>query len=331
MRNTIIIFISAFLAFFGFVVFVNVEEVENHNVGRVLGASEQFEQKIIRSNLSLSDVLSQETTPEPIKTAIEVSKPEKIKDIEISLPVTSAIAVDKKSGEILFEQEPDRTVPIASISKLMTALTFLDFNLDWNQEYQIKSSDFLGGGHQYVAVGDILNNRSLFSLSLVASANTATQALVSATGKSNEEFVELMNKKALAMDLKNTSFRDPVGFSQYNISTAREIAKIIEEAIERNEVREVITLSKYECLTGAGQKRFGYSTNKLFNWEMPENIGILGGKTGYTELAGNCFAGSFYINNEHDIITVVMGASSENERFRESLALVKWVKDSYKW
>lgn len=332
MQKQLIIFISVSLLCVCFFIFIYTEGLGAEDAGRVLGVNETFEQNIIRSKLSLSDVLSQEFLPPLVKLKDKKIIPQKNNDSVVPvLPVTGAIAIDNSSNEILFEQNANKVAPIASISKLMTALVFLDFEMDMENKYQVKKSDYRNGGHQYVAVGDVLKIKDLFSLSLIASANTATIALVSASGHSLEEFVEMMNKKAKSLGLENTGFRDPIGFSAYNVSTARELAVLIKTASERIEIKNRLASSEYECKTDSGKKRFASNTNKLLSWTLPDNINVIGGKTGYTALAGNCFAGNFNINNKHDITTIVLGAKTENERFKQSLALAKWVKASYEW
>lgn len=107
----------------------------------------------------------------------------------------------------LFAEKADEPQPIASITKLMTALVFLDNNPGWENPYTITEADKIEGGRLNLFLGDEVTVKDLFYTSLVASDNGATMALVHASGLSDEEFLKKMNDKAAALGLKNTSFR----------------------------------------------------------------------------------------------------------------------------
>ena len=231
----------------------------------------------------------------------------------------------------LFSRRADETQPIASITKLMTALVFLENNPGWDKVYKINETDKVEGGRLNLFLGDQVTVRDLFYTSLVASDNGATLALVHATGLSEADFVKAMNSKAKKIGLNKTSFEDPVGLSDNNISTAREVALLAQASLNRPEIREATTKSEYRFTTLDGRDKFVESTDNLLFNPASDSLQVIGGKTGYTEKAGYCFVGRLRDKNGRELISVVLNSSGKNERFIESKNLANWVFNSYNW
>jgi D-alanyl-D-alanine carboxypeptidase len=222
-------------------------------------------------------------------------------------------------------------VPIASITKLMTALVFLDYNPDWDTVYKMKKEDRREGGRIYLFTGDEVTVKDLFYLSLVASDNTAAIGLDNSTGLSEEEFVLKMNLKAVDLGLTRTSFVDPVGLSDGNNSCAVEVAELTKAALANEEIKKATLTKDYSFLTLGGRRKVVSSTDYLLEDLPYDGIKIMGGKTGATEAAGNCFVGKFTDGAGHEIISVVLGADNYKARFTETKSLIKWVYDNYEW
>lgn len=257
--------------------------------------------------------------------------PKKINQDSFNIDARAGVVIDKKTGLLLWKKEAGGIYPIASISKLMTALVFLDHNPGWDALYRIAKEDRREGGKIYLYFGDEVKVRDLFYLSLIGSANTATQALVCSTGLSEADFVDKMNAKARELGLENTRFSDPVGLSDGNTSSPSEVAILAKISFLRKEIREASLLKKYEFTTKDGRGVKVSSTDYLLG-NFPQNgIGIIGGKTGYTEKAGFCFVGEFVDNNNHGVISVVLGAPSNEERFGQTKNLIGWIYASYEW
>lgn len=231
----------------------------------------------------------------------------------------------------LFTKKADEPQPIASITKLMTALVFLDNNPGWEKEYKITAADKIEGGRLNLFLGDRVTLKDLFYTSLVASDNGATQALVHATGLSEEEFVRKMNERAKNLNLSKTNFADPIGLSENNISTAREVTLLAQAALSRPEIKAATTASTYHFLTRDGRDKFVESTDYLLFDSGASSFQILGGKTGYTDKAGYCFVGWFKDAGGQEFISAVLNSNDKNERFRESRKLVAWVLNNYNW
>ncbi len=232
---------------------------------------------------------------------------------------------------LFFSHQADEVQPIASITKLMTALVFLDHNPGWDKIYQIKAEDKIEGGRLNLFLGDRVKVRDIFYTSLVASDNGATLALVHSTGLSETEFVKLMNEKATSLNLVNTKFNDATGLSKENVSTAHEVALLARTAFNVLEIREATVNREYSFITEDGREKKIESTDDLLYVNKPGRAQILGGKTGYTQEAGYCYVGYMRGQNERAVISVVLGANTRDARFRVSSDLAQWVLDNFEW
>lgn len=294
--------------------------------GKVLAAAEEVKTTApqLASFMGLGDRLP-ENSDKP-------SAPVKIGQApSFELSGSSGILVDARTNSPLFEKESQKQLPIASITKLMAALVFLDHNSGWETVYEISAQDKREGGRIYLFTGEKIKIKDLFYASLVASDNVATAALVKSTGLSEEEFVAAMNEKATALGLKNTRFKDPIGLDNGDISTAGEIAMLAAIAFANTDISRATLVKKYEFSTLDGRKKIIYSTDSLLDIFPQNGIKILGGKTGYTEAAGYCFVGKFSDRNNHEMIAVILGDAGDESRFRQTHDLVNWAYENYQW
>lgn len=254
-------------------------------------------------------------------------------------PSAPAISLVADKGTVLsindrvffYNKNADVVQPIASITKLMTSLVFLENNPGWDKTYTITKDDAVEGGRLNLFTGEELKIKDIFYTSLVASDNGATLALAHASGLSEADFIKKMNEKALALGLKKTSFVDTVGLSDNNVSTAREVALMAKEALDKKEIREATESKEYNFSTLNGREKKIESTDYLLFDSEKNNFQVLGGKTGYTDKAGYCFVGRFKDINGREIISVVLNSNGKNERFKESKSLVNWVFNNYDW
>ena len=238
------------------------------------------------------------------------------------LAAENGAILDSQSYNLFFSKRPDRPWPLASITKLFTAYTFLDYNPGWETIYEMKASDKREGGKIYLFTGDKVKVKDLFYFSLVGSDNTATAALVSSTGMTEEEFVAKINNKIKDFGLKNTKLVDVTGLKDANISTAREIAQFANVALGVDEINRAVLTKKYEFTTEQGRNKAIASTDELLNSFSGEEISILGGKTGYINSSGYNLVSKFMGQDGRAITTVVLGADSEASRFGLTKKLV---------
>jgi len=334
MRNFLTIFIIAVFVVFVLIVLPtsltggkNVVAVEK---GRVLGASEAMADEHLEKFFKNYSSLPKNLEINPEKKILKVPyKKDNCEDIDIGGML--GIVVDMETNKILFEKKADIQASIASITKLMTALTFLEFDPSWNSFVEIKREDLVDGAQIYISQGDKIEIKDLFNLSLIASANSATKALVHSTGISEFEFVKRMNQKAESMGLLKTEFVDPIGFSYMNLSTPKDISVMLKEALQNDFIVEVMQKSIYSFKTREGRLVSVKSTNKLLGDYLNDEIDVLGGKTGYTSSAGYCFTGGFENQDGHKLLSVVLGGTSYDSRFFYTDKIVKWAYKSYKW
>lgn len=324
-------FISLFvLVFFALTIFLfnhpGRDIYASESDGRVLGVSEEAARsEAVPASRDISSFPPNESKP-VIVPVPEKKAPVKIGDMERFDSVNGA-AVDFETGETLYEGDDEKTVQIASISKLATALVFLDHNKNWEEEYEISAKDMVGGGKNHVRVGSKLTMRDLFSLSLIASENNATMALVNSTGLSEDDFVREMNELVAGIGLQKTRFSDPIGLSRNNVSVPREIALLARKAFENKDIMD--TVSKHEYIMPSGKTVA--STNELFKRKVQGRIAVVGGKTGFTELAGYCFVGMFTDEAGHRVLAAVLGAERNGDRFKEALSIAESAYGGYRW
>jgi D-alanyl-D-alanine endopeptidase (penicillin-binding protein 7) len=240
-----------------------------------------------------------------------------------------AAVLSEDGRYLLFNKNADKKQPIASITKLMTALVFVETNPDWSATYKITGADNIEGGKLNLFTGDTLNLKDLFLTSLIASDNGATIALVRATGLGEEEFVKRMNEKAKTLSLSHTAFVEPIGLSEDNISTAREVALLARAALSNLDISDAVKMSEYRFQTLEGRDKFIESTDYLLFDSATNEFQALGGKTGYTDRAGYCFVGRFQGPNGEDLIAAVLNSPGKNDRFKESKKIINWVFDHY--
>jgi D-alanyl-D-alanine carboxypeptidase len=250
---------------------------------------------------------------------------------DINLTASSGAVLLVKDNSFLYEKNSSVRQPMASLTKLMTALVFLENNPGFETSYTINSSDNISGGKNNLFTGDTVLVKDIWNTSLIASDNGATMALSHATGLTETEFVAKMNEKARHLGLFDTTFVEPTGLSERNMSTARDIARLAKEALSHDEIKKTTTTKDYSFITKEGREKKISSTDYLLYGDAKNQINLLGGKTGYTEGAGYCFVGKFADKNKEEIISVVLNSDSKNNRFDETKTLVDWIFDNYSW
>lgn len=249
----------------------------------------------------------------------------------------SALTIDAKSGLVLFDKNSKEKRPIASITKLMTALIFLEQQsiqldkLSWDKLVEFSKVDFRSG-RRYLGEGEKITIKDLFAESLIGSDNSATAALARSTGLSEENFVKEMNSKAEELKMRDSSFCEPTGLNKNNISTARDLAKLVYIAMQKAEITEVLKKETYEFSPiNKKIKHKIINTNWLIDdaWLDENNYHFIGGKTGYTDEAGYAFVCQIENENGNGVISVILNTDSVNNRFDETKKIVKWSFENY--
>lgn len=246
----------------------------------------------------------------------------------IKITAVSAMVMDKKTNLVLWQKNAEEVRSIASITKLMTALVFLDHNPGWDSEVTILDSDYREGGRIRVFSGEKILVKDLFNAMLVASSNNSAVALARSTGFSQEEFASLMNNKALDLGMNDSSFVEPTGLDPQNISTAADIIKLAEAALDRPEITDATSQSEYTFSVLNTDRTYTLeNTDRLLN----SYLDIKSGKTGYLDEAGYCLVSNVRGSGGQEVLVAVLGSESEESRFQEVKALAQWSYDNYIW
>jgi len=235
----------------------------------------------------------------------------------------AAVAVDIEKGEILFEKNMEEPTPIASLTKLMTALVFLEQNPNLDDLATITPADAESSGRSRLRIGETLTLRDLLHASLMSSNNLATKTLVRVSGLPYDEFTNRMNRKAKEIGLANTRFYEPTGLDQNNQSTALDCARLLCFALMNEEIASITSKEVYTFTSLYKKKRRIRqisNTNKL----LSSTLNIKGGKTGYIGASGFCLATLVENEDGKKIATVVLGAPSSFTRFKETKSIIKW-------
>lgn len=245
----------------------------------------------------------------------------------VKLTATSAAVLDRDSGIVLWQKNAEEVRSIASISKLMTAIIFLENRPSWNDLVTMEEKDETNGNKPNIFRGETVRVSDLFYVALVASDNNAAKALVRSTGMSEAEFVAKMNKKAQELGLVNTVFSDPTGLTSENKSTALEVLRLAQEAFSYEDISDVTSTSRYTLRTQGGRIDIVYSTN----WLLNSYLDVEAGKTGYIGASGYCLVTQVVGDEGQRIITVVLNSETNDHRFYDSKVLSSWILDNFIW
>ncbi len=263
-----------------------------------------------------------------ISDAVQQNVSENTADEIVVLPANkpevnakSAISIESNlqdQSKVIFEKDSNLQLPIASLTKLMTAIVVLEnYNLS-DLVIVSKIADSQDVVKQDVKIGDKLSVEGFLDIMLIESSNKSAYALSELIGE--EKFVMMMNKKAKDLGLKNTFFADPTGLSAQNVSTANDLAKLAETILKNYPEIARISKAKTFYIKGFGQVE---NTDQLLS-EVPD---IVCSKTGFTNEAKGCLL--LVINSQRDNnykINIILGA---DDRFLEMKKIINWLDANY--
>jgi len=235
----------------------------------------------------------------------------------------SALVVDQQTGETFVEKNAGNVLPIASITKLMTAMVVLDAQLDLKETIVVTSDDIDLDHHSRsrLPVGTRLLRQDALLLALMASENRAAHALGRNYPGGLEVFVAAMNAKALSLGLTGTHFKDPTGLSEANLSSAKDLVKMSNSAYDYSLIREYTTCGQATLQSGRRAVTFR-NTNRLIQnarWQ----IGL--SKTGYTDQAGRCLVLQAQVARRPMLI-VLLDSQGKMTRFADANRIKQWLE-----
>ncbi|MDE2367139.1 MAG: D-alanyl-D-alanine endopeptidase [Betaproteobacteria bacterium] len=246
----------------------------------------------------------------------------------LNLRSQAALILDAEQGRILFEKNADAVVPIASITKLMTAIVVLDAKLPLTEEITIEDADIdiLKNTRSRLRVGSSLPRHDMLRLALMSSENRAAAALGRSYPGGINAFVEAMNRKAFELGMGNSYFVDSTGLNSANVSTARDLAKLVDAAEDYDIIREFSTTAKHAVVFGDEDRRLHYinSNNLVRNGSW--DIGV--SKTGFLNEAGRCLVMQAKITGK-PIIIVLLDSWGKNTRIGDANRIKKWMETGF--
>lgn len=243
----------------------------------------------------------------------------------LALYSASALVIDQTNGQALIEKQPDTVVPIASISKLMTAMVVLDAKLDLNEVITISDEDVDGlkGTRSRIPVGTTMTRETAMLLALMSSENRAANALGRHYPGGLSAFVRAMNRKAHSLGMIHSNFEEPTGLSSNNVSTAHDLARMVTAAARYPEIRQFSTTAEARVEMNGRVRDFG-NTNALVrsdNWE----IGI--SKTGYISEAGRCLVMQARVADK-PVVIVLLDSNGKMTRVGDANRIKRWMESA---
>ena len=234
----------------------------------------------------------------------------------------AAMIYNPATDEVLWASNPLEPRPIASITKVMTALVLLDYERGLALDVVVSGRDVRRASTTHVRRRERVTLDDLLHLALVASDNAAARAIARASPWGTRGFVDRMNRKAEELGLESTRFVDPSGLDERNVSSPYDVARLIATAMAEPALARILAKPSYRFRTS--RRRVAVrNTNRL----VRDGAVVRGGKTGYISEAGYCLATIAESPSGVPLAVVVLGARSNTERFAEVRRLVDWVQN----
>ncbi len=252
-----------------------------------------------------------------------------VRNSNVTEPVISAksaIIFDTSSSRYLYEKNSDIKLPIASLTKVMSAVIVIE-NLSMDDIVTIPEDSIkVDGEKQDLYLGEKMTVKNLLKLALIESSNDAVYALASYAKLKGIDFLEMMNTKARTLGMKDTLFIDPAGLNDNAYSTVQDLINLIQYSLNYQEIWD-ISAEKTAIIESSDEKivHTAQSTNRLIGLIKD----LIGGKTGYTDGAGQCLILVTSVPNyPSKIVSIVLGSQ---DRFGDSQKLVAWARQAYSW
>jgi D-alanyl-D-alanine endopeptidase (penicillin-binding protein 7) len=243
----------------------------------------------------------------------------------LDLKSNAALVMDQATNEILFEKNSQVALPIASITKLMTSLVVVEANQNMDEILQVTEEDIdtIKHSHSRLAIGSQLSRANMLHIALMSSENRAAHALGRHYPGGLPAFVAAMNAKARVLGMNSTRYVDPTGLSSGNVSSARDLAKLVVAAYHHPIIRYYSTNSNYAVEPGRQVLHYRNSNNLVFNpeWE----IGLQ--KTGYISEAGRCLVMQATIEGR-PVVMVFLDSKGKQSRLADAARIRKWLENS---
>jgi len=247
------------------------------------------------------------------------------RDGEPNLASTAALVLDAQTGQTLYAKNSEEAVPIASITKIMTAMVVLDAKLPLDEALQLSSEDIdtIKNSKSRLPIGAHFRRDDLIRLALMASDNRASAALGRSSPGGTPAFVDAMNAKAATLGLTQARFVDPAGLSPGNVASPQDLGRLVAAASGYPLVREYSTTPSLDVtLPTTGRKLSFVNTNVMVR-SSDWNIGL--SKTGYISEAGKCLVLMAMIANQ-PVVIVLLDSWGRLTRVGDANRIRRWLE-----
>jgi serine-type D-Ala-D-Ala endopeptidase (penicillin-binding protein 7) len=238
----------------------------------------------------------------------------------------AAIIYNPVTHEVLYEENSNSPRSIASITKVMTAVVFLEHASDLTSyEIEVQPADVRAASTTYLRAYERVTPDTLLHLLLIGSDNAAARVLARSSPFGATSFIDRMNEKAKELGLESTHYADPSGLDSANVSSAFDMARLIAFAANDERIASIMRKSE-QTLSTSRRTLTVHNTNKLVGGDVQ----VKGGKTGFIRQAGYCLATLLQLPQGDPVAVVVLGARSNAGRFMETKHLFNWLSDRTK-
>ncbi len=240
--------------------------------------------------------------------------------IPISTDSRSVAVIDAETGESIYEKAADIARPMASITKIMTAMVVLDAGLDMREEITLDPEDFVGPkrASSNLKSGDRLNRAEMLLMALMKSENPAAKSLARNYPGGYSAFMRAMNRKAQDLGMTTAYFGDPTGLDKRNVASSNDLVKMVRAAGNYDVIRRFSTTKSYDFYVSnysSGNRTYKANNTSSLVRDGSYPIGI--SKTGFINEAGRCVVMETRVNNRPAII-VILGANSSATRWGDA-------------
>ena len=245
----------------------------------------------------------------------------------LQLASSKAMIVNQLTGEKIYSKGEDELAPIASLTKLMTAMVVLDARLPMDEMITINKEDLdtLKNTHSRLRIGTQLTRAELLQLAIMASENRAASALGRSYPGGLPAFINAMHAKATMLGMTHTHFADATGLNSGNVSTAADLVKMVQAAYEYPEIRDASTAPSHQVPVFGSSKQINYVNTNALVRKSDWIIGL--SKTGFINEAGRCLVMQAEIAGQPMII-VLLNSWGKYSRIGDANRIRKWIESS---
>ncbi|AXQ20940.1 D-alanyl-D-alanine endopeptidase [Acinetobacter wuhouensis] len=241
-----------------------------------------------------------------------------------SVNARAALVMDANTGEVLYSKNTNMALPIASITKLMTAVITADARLNMSEDITLQQIDFAGAGGKNssstLKAGDTMNRAEMLLVALMKSENPAAAALARTYPGGRQAFIAAMNSKARQLGMNSTHYVESTGLDPRNISSARDLGILVSASSQYGLIRQFSTTAHYDFNLGYRVLKSNNTNALVRNGGWNINIS----KTGYINEAGRCVVMHTTVNSRPAVV-VLLGASTSQARTNDATNLLNWV------